>query len=74
MKNDYCIKNNIRLIRLTDYENFNNRSFRFINEKEKYGNISLPFLSWKFLISYLIPFLIVNGWAWLWLNYVYYGN
>lgn len=24
-----------------------------------------PFLSWKFLISYLIPFAIVNGWAWL---------
>ena len=24
-----------------------------------------PFLDWKFLVSYLIPFSLVNGWAWV---------
>lgn len=24
-----------------------------------------PFVSLKFLISYIIPFMIVNGWAWI---------
>lgn len=24
-----------------------------------------PFLDWKFLVSYLIPFSLINGWAWV---------
>lgn len=24
-----------------------------------------PFLNWRFLISYFIPFMLVNGWAWI---------
>lgn len=24
-----------------------------------------PFLNWRFLVSYLIPWTITNGWAWL---------
>ena len=24
-----------------------------------------PFLDWKFLVSYLIPFSLINGWAWI---------
>lgn len=24
-----------------------------------------PFLNWRFLVSYLIPFMVVNGWAWI---------
>ena len=24
-----------------------------------------PFLNWRFLVSYLLPFCIINGWAWV---------
>lgn len=24
-----------------------------------------PFLDWRFLVSYFIPFMLINGWAWI---------
>ena len=24
-----------------------------------------PFFNWKFLVSYSVPFMITNGWAWI---------
>lgn len=24
-----------------------------------------PFFNWRFLVSYFIPFMLINGWAWI---------